>query len=275
MIGQRELLKHINRQIETDKFPRFSIIAGERGSGKRLLASDISKQLGVAVICDIKADAIRNIIEMAYKVADTTVYIIPNIDNMSQSSSNALLKVTEEPPNNAYFICTCENADNVLITLRSRAVTYIMEPYTYEDKCDYIEQVGVPEFEEDENFILDVASNLGEVQQMLNMDIHQFKAYVDLVIDNIAEVSGSNAFKIAEKVALKDEDNKYELRLFWKAFSSLCATHMVNSIEHDDCLRYGRAVAITGDALQQLNIRGINKQMLFDKWLLDIRGEWM
>ena len=40
-------------------------------------------------------------------------------------------------------------------------------------------------------------------------------------------------------------------------------------------LKYARAIAITGDSLSQLNIRGINKQMLFDTWLLSIREEWL
>lgn len=273
MIGQRYLLERINGQVERGRFPRFAIFIGERGSGKKCLASTIADYLKYPIsFVDIKVDSIREVIDTAYKVDTPIIYVIADCDNMSSAAANALLKVTEEPPKNAYFILTCENEENLLQTIRSRGVTYMLEPYSYEDKCDYIEEQGVPEFEEDENFILEVASNCGEVQQMLNMDVHQFKTYVDLVIDNIAEVSGSNAFKIGDKIALKDDADKYDLRLFWKAFRSACTDRMK---EDTDPLKYARAIAITGESLAQLNIRGINKQELFDVWLLNIREEWL
>ena len=99
--------------------------------------------------------------------------------------------------------------------------------------------------------------------------------FVDLVIDNIASVSGANAFKIGEKIDLKNDDpKKYNLELFLKAFSSKCVDYMM---EHDpsNCLKFSKAVAITGNVIADLNIKALNRQMLFDKWLLDIRGEWL
>ena len=271
MIGQTYLLERINGQIDRGRFPRFAIFIGERGCGKRYLASTIADYLKLPIsFVDNKVETVRQVIDASYTIETPIMYVFTDCDNMSSMAANALLKVTEEPPQNAYFVLTCENEENLLQTIKSRGVTYMLEPYSYADKCDYIEQQGVPEFEEDENFILDVASNLGEVQQMLNMDIHQFRTYVNLVIDNVAEVSDSNAFKIGDKIALKDEDDKYDLRLFWKAFRSICT----DRLKEENDLKYARAIAITGDSLSQLNIRGINKQMLLDNWLLSIREGW-
>ena len=283
MIGQTELLNRISGQISRNKFPRFSILIGEKGSGKKELAYAIAKPLNLAItFVDTKVDTIREVIDNAYKIDLPILYVIADCDNMSSAAANALLKVTEEPPKNAYFILTCENADNLLQTIKSRGVTYMLEPYSYEDKCDYIDYQGSKHqryfFEEDEEFVLEVASNIGEVELFMSAydkDPHaitDFKEYVNLVIDNIAEVSGSNAFKIGEKIALKDEEDKYNLKLFWKAFNAICVDRMTAG---DDPLRYARAIAITGDYSQQLNIRGINKQMLFDNWLLSIREEWL
>ena len=273
MIGQKELLSRISGQIARNKFPRFSILIGEKGSGKKEIAYSISKTMDLAItFVDTKADSIREVIDNAYKIELPILYVIADADSMSSASANALLKVTEEPPKNAYFIITCENADNLLQTIRSRGVTYMLEPYTYEDKCDYLDTHKNRPNEEDVEFILEVASNLGEIQTMLNMDISTFRNFVNLVIDNIAEVSDSNSFKIADKVALKDEEDKYNLKLFWKAFNALCVDRMTKS---DEPLMYARAIAITGDSSQQLNIRGINKQMLFDTWIISIREEWL
>ena len=272
MIGQRELIKKIHGQIEREKFPRFSIIIGEKGSGKHTLIWDIATTLGCAVaFVSPKADEVRDVIENSYKVELPIIYAFTDCDNMSSASANALLKVTEEPPRNAYFILTCENLDNLLSTIRSRGVTYMMEPYQYNDKCDYLETQPNRIDDDTMTFILDVASNIGEIKTLLNIDVAEFSKYVELVIDNIAEVSGSNAFKIADKVAFKDESDKYDLGLFWKAFRSAC----IDRGHEDDPIKYGYAVAITGDAIQQLSIKSLNKQMLFDDWLLKIRSEWL
>lgn len=271
MIGQNILLERINGQIEKGKFPRFSILIGEKGIGKRTLANEIGKRMNVPVVSvEISVDSIRAVIDSSYKVIDPIIYLIADCDNMSSAAANALLKVTEEPPQSAYFIITCESIDNLLSTIKSRGVTYMLEPYTYEEKCDFLE--CQPKRPERESFMLAVASNIGELHELLDLDVTAFKDYVNLVIDNIAEVSGSNAFKIGDKLNFKDDKDKYDLRLFWRAFSSLCVDRMVKS---DEPLKYARAVAITGDALQQLSIRGINKQELFDVWLLDIREEWL
>lgn len=275
MIGQRELINKIGAQIGRDRFPRFAIFVGEKGSGKKTLAKEMIK-LGLKVsgisFSDIKVDNIREVIKSSYEITEPMLYVIADCDNMSSAAANALLKVTEEPPHNAYFILTCENEENLLQTIRSRGVTYMLEPYSYEDKCDYLDMDPTPNWQEDEEFILDVVSNIGEIQIMLKTDVESFRKYIELVIDNIAEVSDSNAFKIGDKIALKDEEDKYDLRLFWKAFRAICVDRMKST---EDPLKYARAIAITGDSLSQLNIRGINKQELFDMWLLDIREEWV
>jgi len=273
MIGQKVLLDRIGGQVARKKFPRFSIFVGENGSGKKTLAKDTAQMLGaMSVSVGTNVDDIREITELAYKVTDTVVYIVADCDNMSSASANALLKVTEEPPQNAYFILTCENEENLLSTIRSRGVTYMLAPYTYDDKCDYLDTCEKRPKETDVEFVLEVASNLGEIEQLLNMDINAFRDYVTLVIDNIAEVSDSNAFKIADKIAFKDENDKYNLKLFWKAFNSICVDRMR---EGKDPLMYARAIGVTGDYAQQLNIRGINKQMLFCSWVIAIREEWL
>jgi DNA polymerase-3 subunit delta' len=265
------LYERIRGQVARNKFPRFSILIGEKGCGKRTLAKEIGNLLNAPIVnVSTSVENIRTIIDDSYKLVEPIIYVIADCDNMSSAAANTLLKVTEEPPQQAYFILTCASIDNLLSTIKSRGVTYMLEPYTYEEKCDYLEVHA--KHHENETFMLNVASNLGDLQEMLDIDVKAFEDYVELVIDNIADVSGSNAFKIGDKINFKDDKDKYDLGLFLRAFSSLCIDRMLKS---DDPLKYATAVAITGNALQQLNIRGINKQMIFDTWLLDIRQEWL
>ena len=50
MIGQKNLIDIMSKQIEANTFPRFSIIVGERGSGKNILARLIAHKISKAVI---------------------------------------------------------------------------------------------------------------------------------------------------------------------------------------------------------------------------------
>ena len=104
MIGQKEVLKQIDNLIENG-FQRFIVITGQKGQGKTEVAKYISKKLNIQMIeIGIKIDDIREMIQLAYKQTEPIIYLIQYADKMSLGAKNSLLKVIEEPPNNAYFI---------------------------------------------------------------------------------------------------------------------------------------------------------------------------
>jgi hypothetical protein len=270
MIGQENIQNKIRQQIENNTFPRFSILVGQKGSGRKTLAKEIGKWLGGHVIQleDVKVESIRFMIDDSYKIAGKTLYIISDADSMSQAAKNAILKVTEEPPNNAYFLMTLEDENNTLATIRSRGTVFRMDRYTPEELERYSIDCG--ETDETISIIKEVCETPGDVNMLIQMDTTNFYDYVILVVDNIAEVGGANAFKIGDKIAFKNEEDKYDLRLFLKAFMSICAGRL-----HDEPVKYAHGVRVTSKYLQQLRINGISKQGLFDSWLLSIREEWM
>lgn len=104
MIGQKEILKQVDDLMDKG-FPRFVVITGQKGQGKKYLAKQIAKKLNYPIIVsEIKIENIRQIIELSYKHTEPIIYLIPDADKMSLGAKNSLLKVIEEPPNNAYFI---------------------------------------------------------------------------------------------------------------------------------------------------------------------------
>ena len=271
MIGQKQLLEAIDNLIEQQKFPRFAIICGLSGSGKKELCKYIAEKLNVfwCYEPDCKVETIRNAILDAYKVASPTLYVFADADDMSIQAKNSLLKVTEEPPNNAYFIMTLENINNTLPTIKSRATVFNMQDYTAPEILKYAEEKGVAE--QDYSIISDICETPGEVNYVLTAGIKDFYGYVNKVMDNIAKVSGSNAFKIASNICLKENNTGYDLKLFLKAFKTLCWRTYCDSKE----VMYLKAINITDQALRKCKSKSINKQMVFDIWLLAIREAWM
>ncbi len=268
MIGQKELRADLMALIERDKYPRFSIFVGQIGSGRKTLAKEMAKKLNLQVVQlpDVKVDTIRSMIAEAYKIPYKYLYIIPKSENMSLAAKNAILKVTEEPPNNAYFVMTVQDESQLLDTIKSRGTIFHMNPYTPSEIGDYASCTDTRELE----IINSVCEVPGDVDVLRAMDIDEFYKYAEAVVENIAETSGSNSFKIGAKINFKDDADKYDLRLFWRTFMLVCMHRMDESR-----LKYAKGVQITSKHLQELKITGINRASLFDMWILSIREAWM
>lgn len=268
MIGQERLSNDIRTLIDREKYPRFSIFVGRVGSGRKTLAKEVANMLEcqLSTLSDVKVDTIRDMITNAYKAFIPILYIIPDSENMSAQAKNALLKVTEEPPNNAYFIMTVQDESHLLDTIKSRGTIFHMDTYTSTEigkyaMCDNID---------DAQIITSICEVPGDVDLVKMYDPVKFYSFVENVVDNIAETSGSNSFKIGNKIAFKNEEDKYDLALFWRTFMLVCLDRI-----KENPLKLAMGVRITSEHLQQLNVTGINKQSSFDTWVLEIREAWI
>ena len=272
MVGQYNLKQRLSELISNKRFPRFIILSGAKGSGKKMLSEWIAEKLSVDFLYflpDIRMETVRKMINDAYTINGKVLFVIPDASNMSIVAQNALLKITEEPPKQTYFIMTVEDHYDVLETLRSRATGFSMERYTPSDIDDYINTqctMGSDLLQ----IIHDLCETPGDVNLLVEMNVHDFYDYVQKVVDNIATVSGANVFKVANKLAIKD-DNGYDLKMFWKAFIKVC---VIRGLREKNG-KFLKVVPFTGDCIKDLRIRGINKSMLFDRWLLGVRKEWM
>lgn len=261
MIGQKNLLTILNNQLVDDKLARFIIIVGEAGSEKNFVAKELAKQNNILCIevPDCKIDTIRQMINDAYTVAKPTIFSITNADDMSVNAKNALLKVTEEPPNKARFVMTLQNISNTLDTIKSRATIYQADKYSKNQLEEYCNTKGY----KDKELLLNICSTPGDIDLINSYGAKNFYEFVCKVTDNIATVSGANSFKIAKSLKLKDTDEGYDLALFFKTFFLVCIMN-----------NWFNGGALTGKYLADLHFKSVNKQMLFDAWLLKIREVW-
>ena len=267
IIGQ-ENLKSSVLKIIGPKFPKFLILVGGKGSGKKSFAKMIGKRLSATtIITETRVDDIREIIELSYKQKTPTLYIIPDADHISLSSKNALLKITEEPPNNSYFIMTLENLDNTLPTLKSRGAVFYMDPYTSEDILEYAKRQGY-DLKGSEEIVKNICRVPGEIETIIQYDIREFDKYLDNVVEYIGLVNGANAFKIADKLKYKEEDEGYDILLFMRGLSYKFAKKMWDTLD----LKYARAIQLISKYIRDLQVKSINKRWTIEMWILEIRG---
>ena len=278
MIGQLNIKSQISKLISTG-FPRFLIITGVKGQGKKTLANYICRCLNYpSIIASIKIDSLREIIELAYKQTEPIIYIIPDADKMSIGAKNSLLKVIEEPPNNAYFIMTLESIENTLPTIKSRCQELKMENYTDKEINKFIELINYNLSATEKCIVEDICQNYYEIDLLNKYGVNDFYKYVEKVVDNIYKVQSANSFKLTEKLDLKNDDTKYDLKIFFETYRSICMNRLINIVDDEDnqelFKKYGNSISKTSEYINKLSITGISKQGLVDMWILDIREIW-
>lgn len=268
MIGQTKLLESVHNLTASNKFPRFTILVGAPGSGRHLICRQIAKELHAERVQFVgtSAEAVRTMIDDANNSPDVSVYIIPDADSMSAAARNSMLKVTEEPPQNAYIIMTVVALSNVLSTLRSRGTIMLMDNYTYQEIDECIDQMYDDISESDRDILHEVCDVPGDILEMKLYAPKEFKDFVTKVYTCIGTVSDTNAFKIAQDIKLKDTDKGYSISLFFKLFISICMTKYLDDIGLHSALVY-----TTFKKLGELSITGVNRAALFDAWILNVR----
>lgn len=279
MIGQQKLVAQIVDLIAEDKFPRFSIVVGERGMEHEDIASYLAHEMNADYIQlqDVKVDTIREMIKQAYSLHHLTVYCIPHADDMSVNAKNALLKVIEDTPNRAYFVMCLEDLSNTLATIQSRGIVFRLDTPKREQIMEFARTQYADIDESDIQMIGDICTSPGEVCMMQKYGVKNFYRYAEYVADNLTKMSGAEIFKLSDKLSLKDEEDKYDVRLFLKAlqmqFWKKCYRANWEPKECNIYCSCGIARCI-GRYAQDLRIKGINKTMLVDNMMLEIRRIW-
>lgn len=272
IIGQTRLIEQLNRMYDNNRLSRFIVLIGEKGSGRKTIASKFSEMIDAKLYTTDKANVeyIRDIINQAHITQDKMVYLIPDADKLSPNAKNALLKITEEPPNNAHFIITVLNKKSLPQTILSRATVLKMSSYKTNELLKFAAMHNV-EIENKE--LLNILNTPGKILELSdeNESFNELEVFTKKVIENIGEISGSSVFRLEESIKFKDNDNGFDLSDFWITFNNMCMikSRLINNSKRN---MYFSFVRITGEYQNKLNITGINKKQLFDLWILEIRS---
>ena len=280
MIGQQKLVAQLDDLIAKEKFPRFSIVLGEKGMEHEDVAYYVANKMQATIVklSDVKVDTIRHMILEAYRVHGTTIYCIPNADDMSVNAKNAMLKVVEEVPNKAYFIMCLEDLNNTLATIQSRSTVFHMSRPTMKDIADFARSLYVNPIDVDEKRIekiVAICTSAGDVLYFQHHNIDNFFSYAEYVADNISKVDGAEVFKFTDKISVKDDDDKYDVRLFLKTLQAIymkrCESPLKWGCAENCSCAMSRCI---GRYMQDLRVKGINKTMLLDNLWLEMRRIW-
>ena len=161
IVGHGQIIEHFQNAIKMDKISHAYILAGEKGSGKRTIATAFAQTLqceqgqtdacGICHACkqaesrnhpdiiyvthekpnsigveEIREQLVGDVLIKPYS-SKYKVYIVNDADKMTVQAQNALLKTIEEPPSYAVILLLAGNVSSMLPTILSRCVTLSMK----------------------------------------------------------------------------------------------------------------------------------------------------
>ena len=114
-LENEEEKKNIEKRIENFQYPDIEVINRKNEN--------------------IKIDEVRELIYDAIESAYSSpkkIFILCGIENLRKESSNALLKILEEPPKDVYFILLARSL-NIISTIKSRTIKFHLEGASNEE----------------------------------------------------------------------------------------------------------------------------------------------
>ena len=270
MIGQKKL-KDLCERWKTEPMPGLLILAGDKGYGKKTAVEYIRKNVpndGILRAEDNSVATVRTVIDKSYALGGNVFYVFTDCDNMSIAAKNAILKVTEEPPNGARFILTVQNLLSLPSTIISRAFVYQMNNYTADELRQFAQEQGNEKVSSllGECFLLCPGDILWAAQ---NVDLcTDMIDYADNVVKYIGEATRANALKISTKLDLKGDDpTKYPIDYFLR----LLRIGYFKAYVKNEELRDFTCMHRVQMAAMELRIQAASKQNIIDTMILDLR----
>jgi DNA polymerase-3 subunit delta' len=192
LIGQESLTERFKSLINNDNLPNTLILVGPQGQGKKSVAKWLSRRLNAPLYIpeDVKIDSIREVNADSRTISSPKVYLLADAEDMTPQAQNALLKLAEEPPENAYIVITVQDTNVLLPTILSRAVTFRLDGYTLEELNVFTTDVD----------LMKLGRNPGTIKRLASFDYYSLLKHSMKVVDNIGKISAVNAFNILRSV---------------------------------------------------------------------------
>lgn len=248
IVGQKPMKEHLQKTLQTGKISHAYIFYGEKGCGKKALASVYARALqcenggiepcnmctsckqalnlnqpdiiyvqhekpNLIAVNEIREQVNYNIVLKPYSSA-RKVYIIDEAEKMNDQAQNALLKTLEEPPAYATIILLTSNLEALLQTIRSRCVILTFQPVLDVEIERYLmKEIRVPDYKASICAAF-ARGNIGRAKELaVSVEFEALKEETINFLQTISEKSISDLAAFAKEMANKDADTDGFLEL--------------------------------------------------------------
>jgi DNA polymerase-3 subunit delta' len=212
------------------------------------------------------------------------VFLIDHLDRANEQAANSLLKTLEEPPDHLILVLTAENAQDLLPTIRSRAVQLHLGPLSPAEMASFVGPRGL---DQPERRIRLAAGSPG---QAVSLDLEEYDRRKTAMFALLEAASGATPFAAwlehADAVATaREEKLESYLSVLYGLLQDLLAVQQSSGdvrnpelaerlagIAHRVSFQWLRAAVRKVDELVSLLRRNIQKSIALDALILDLRA---
>ena len=252
VIGQKQLVDHLQSAMKMKKVSHAYIFDGEKGVGKNFLADIFAAALqceaeegqpcGKCTSCrqaegrnhpdiirithekpntisvdDIRQQLCGDIMIRPYK-GPYKIYIVDEAEKLNVQAQNALLKTIEEPPAYAVILLLTTNAESFLPTILSRCVTLHFKPTKDSLVRKFLmEEVKIPDYQAD-ICVAFAQGNIGKAKRLaLSEEFGMMKEHAIHLVQYIQEMELSELIFSMQKITeFKTDISDYlDLLMVW------------------------------------------------------------
>lgn len=211
------------------------------------------------------------------------VFLIDHIDRANEQAANSLLKTLEEPPEHLIVIMTAENSYDLLPTIRSRAVPFLLAPLSREEMREFVGQRGLAEPERR------VALAAGSPGLAVSLDLEAYDQRRAAMLDLLKVAAGRSAFaawaKHSESLGARKQERLDLLAkaLYFLLEDIVLLANGVGEIRNEDIRReletiaarvsftWIRAAVKRVDEMADFARRNIQKSIALDAFAVELR----
>jgi DNA polymerase-3 subunit delta' len=256
--GQEKICTLIAKST-LDTFPKTLMLVGPKGSGKHLLCSYITKHLNIDSI-DITDNISLEIINEINDRVQPYLYLI-KVNELSVKEENTILKLLEEPLKNAYLVLLTETDNGILPTILNRCQIWRLQNYSKDQLATFLSNSKNTSILE----LVDTPGQLIDLQS--TSSIESMSELIDKIINKIHVANLPNILTITDKVAFKNEKDKFDYRIFFKALKQAIA----NTYKTYNSNNLLDAFILTNDLIKHSNVTNIDVRLLFENYLINLR----
>ena len=256
IIGQDFILDKIDNYT-LDTFPHTLLLEGDVGSGKHSICKYVAEHLGLEY-CELLTNADRKDIDDIQFKPYPCLYVV-DLTNIILKYQNSILKILEEPPTGAFFICLCTSASLVLPTILNRCIVWKLQRYTADILSKFVKNYS----ESGAKIALLAFNTPGKILAYEQEPVEEIYTFANNILDRVTRASLPSVLSIADKIAFKNEKGKYDLALFLEIFKVACGERVTTSNNSV----YSNIYKITVDMVSKMNLN-IAQSRVFDGFLV-------
>ena len=267
MIGQKYILEKFN---SFENIPLVSIFIGPRGSGKKTLIDEISKNINVDIF---NVDSVFNDetkISLCSCPSDTLVIfdLTKTITEMAAVNlQNASLKFIEDLPENLRVIILVDSEARLLDTVSNRCQHFYIDKYSKEEILEIAKLYNkdLSSYTNNELRYLKWPSDIISAPDIII--IKEIELLIDTIFSSIGRANISNTLSISKKINFNNEIGLYDLNLFLNIFD----IKLAEKVLYETDKKYAEIFTIFNLMVYNINGYNNNKRYIFEEFLLDIK----